>query len=106
MHNHDTVETFLVINGKWKLEYELDVGNHYTVLEPLDYIACPIGMERRFECIEAPAGQEEALLLGIIGGDAPAAEASPGSIQRMVDAGLFTPEQAKVRLENTATGVW
>jgi quercetin dioxygenase-like cupin family protein len=106
MHNHDTVETFLVISGKWKLEYELDVGNHYSVLEPLDFIACPIGIERRFECIESPAGQEEALLLGIVGGDAPSSEASPGSIQRCVDAGILTAEQARTRLQNTATGVW
>jgi hypothetical protein len=26
MHTHDTVETFMVISGKWKLEWESDTG--------------------------------------------------------------------------------
>ena len=106
MHTHDSLECFLVISGKWKLEYELDVGNHYTILEPLDFIACPTGLERRFECMEAPAGQEEGLMLGIVGGESPGAIASLGSVQRMVDAGLFTAEQAGTMIKNIGTGVW
>jgi quercetin dioxygenase-like cupin family protein len=106
MHTHDSVECFLVISGKWKLEYELDVGNHYTILEPLDFIACPIGLERRFECLESAPGEDEGLMLGIVGGESPAAIGSAGSIQRMVDAGLYTPEQAQTVLKDTATGVW
>jgi len=106
MHTHDSLECFLVLSGKFKIEYELDVGNHYTILDTLDFIACPTGLERRFECLEAAAGQEEGLMLGIVSGDSPAAVASLGSVQRMVDAGLFTKEQAGTMIKNIGTGVW
>ncbi len=96
MHTHDTVETFMVMHGHWKLEWELDTGTEGVTLEPLDFIACPIGLQRRFECVDAGPGREEGLLLGIIGGDAPAVEIAPASIRRLVDAGLCTPEQAAI----------
>ncbi len=96
MHTHDTVETFMVMHGKWKLEWELDTGTEGVTLEPLDFIACPIGLQRRFECIDAGPGRVEGLLLGIIGGDAPAVEIAPASIRRLLDAGLCTPEQAAI----------
>lgn len=103
MHVHDTVETFMVMHGKWKVEWELDSGTEGATLEPLDFIACPVGVQRRFECIEAGAGREEGLLLGVIGGDAPAVEISPhgierlieaGGLQRLIDAGIVKPERA------------
>lgn len=103
MHTHDTVETFMVMHGQWKVEFELDSGTEGVTLEPLDFIACPIGAQRRFECIDAGAGREEGLLLGVIGGDAPAVEISPGGIealiqagglQRLIDAGIVKPERA------------
>lgn len=94
MHTHDTVETFMVMHGTWKLEWELDSGTEAVTLGPLDFIACPIGVQRRFECIDAGAGRAEGLLLGIIGGDAPAAEIAPAGIARLIETGIFTPEQA------------
>lgn len=94
MHTHDTVETFMVMHGKWNLEWELDSGTEAVTLGPLDFIACPTGVQRRFECVDAGAGRVEGLLLGVIAGDAPAAEISPEGIQRLVDAGIYTPEQA------------
>jgi len=45
-------------------------------------------------------------MLGIVSGDSPAAVASLGSVQRMVDAGLFTKEQAGTMIKNIGTGVW
>jgi len=51
-------------------------------------------VQRRFECVEAGPDRDEGLLLGIIGGDAPAAEISPAGIQRLVDAGIFKAEPA------------
>ena len=87
MHCHDTVETFMVMHGKWKVEWELDSGTEGVTLEPLDFIACPIGLQRRFECVEAGPGRDEGLLLGVIGGDAPAVEISPEGIQRLIEAG-------------------
>lgn len=94
MHTHDTVETFMVMEGRWKLEWEVEGGVESVVLAPLDFIACPIGVQRRFECVEAPAGKTEGLLLGIIGGDAPAAEISPEGEQRLREAGIYPPEPA------------
>lgn len=94
MHTHDTVETFMVMHGTWKLEWELDSGTEAVTLAPLDFIACPIGVQRRFECIDAGPGRDEGLLLGIIGGDAPAAEISPEGVQRLIEAGIFKPAQA------------
>jgi len=69
MHLNDTVESFLFIKGKWKLEFELDKGTDYVILGPLDFIARPIGVEHRFECIEADPGEEEGLMLTIVAGD-------------------------------------
>jgi len=88
MHSHDTVETFMVMKGRWKVEWELDSGTEGVTLEPLDFIACPVGVQRRFECVEAPAGEREGLLLGVIGGDAPAAEISPQGVARLAEAGI------------------
>ena len=94
MHTHDTVETFMVMHGKWKLEWELDSGTESVTLAPRDFIASPIGVQRRLECIDAGPGRDEGLLLGIIGGDSPAAEISPEGVQRLIKAGIFKPEQA------------
>jgi len=104
MHTHDSLECFLVLGGKFKLEYELNVGNHYTILDTMDFIACPTGLERRFECLEAAPGQEEGMMLCIVSGDSPAAIGSAGSIQRMVDAGLWTKEQAEDPAKAIAAG--
>jgi quercetin dioxygenase-like cupin family protein len=90
MHTHDTVETFMPMRGTWKIEWEGDAGNDSVTLGPLDFIACPVGVQRRFECIEAGPGEAEGLLLGVIGGNAPAAEISPQGIRRLVEAGIFT----------------
>ena len=91
MHNHDTVETFMVMKGRWKVEWELDSGLAGIELGPLDFIACPIGVQRRFECVAAADGAEEGLLLGVIGGDNPAAEISPEGLRRLAEAGIPMP---------------
>jgi hypothetical protein len=78
----------------------------YVILGPLDFIACPIGMEHRFECVEADPGKDEGLILTIVSGDSPAAIGAPASIRHLLDAGIFTPEQAEAVLENTGTPHW
>ncbi len=60
--------------------------------------ACPIGVQRRFECVESAPGKDEGLILGMIAGESPAAEASPAAIRRLVEAGVFTPEQGQAAL--------
>lgn len=103
MHTHDTVETFIAIKGRWKVEWELESGVEGVVLGPQDVIACPVGVLRRFECVEAALGDDEGLLLGINVGDAPTAEGSPEAIQRLLDAGVFTSEQAKAAFDGLRT---
>lgn len=92
MHTHDTVETFMVMHGRWKLDMELAEGLQTIELDELDFIACPVGVQRRFECMDAGAGREEGLLLGVIGGNEPAAEISPQGVRRLVEAGIYTPD--------------
>ncbi|MBA2965674.1 cupin domain-containing protein [Ramlibacter sp. CGMCC 1.13660] len=93
MHTHDTVETFMVMKGTWKVEWEGDQGDAHVVLQPLDFIAVPVGVQRRFECLQPAAGEAEGLLLGMIGGNAPAAEIAPSGIERLIEAGIFQREK-------------
>lgn len=83
MHNHETVETFMGLKGRWLIEWEGDQGKDSVELKPFDFFACPVGVNRRFECIEPAEGEKVGLLLGIIEGNAPAAEFSVGSWDRI-----------------------
>lgn len=65
MHTHDTVETFILMHGKWKPERELDCGTEAVTLEAPDVIACPIEVQRRFEWVAAGAGRQDGLLLRV-----------------------------------------
>ncbi len=87
MHAHDTNETFIVIEGRWKLEWEGDKGDDHVILAPKDVVSFPVGVHRRFECVEAPEGKDEGLLLAVIAGEAPEAEYSADSRRRMEAAG-------------------
>ena len=89
MHNHDTIETFMCIKGRWRIDWEGAEGLQSVEMGPLDFFACPVGVQRRFECVEPAAGEKEALLLGIVQGDAPAGEFSPESVARMAEAGVL-----------------
>lgn len=83
MHNHETVETFMSVKGRWRLEWEGAQGNQSVELGPLDFFAVPPGVQRRFQCIEAGANEKVGVLLGMIEGTAPAAEFSPGAWKRI-----------------------
>jgi mannose-6-phosphate isomerase-like protein (cupin superfamily) len=91
MHAHDTNETFIVIDGRWKMEWEGDKGADHVVLGPRDVVSFPVGVHRRFECVEAPNGKEEGLLLAVIAGEAPEAEYSAEARRRMEAAGVALP---------------
>lgn len=95
MHTHNTVESFMCIKGTWRIEWEGVVGVDSVTLAPLDFIACPVGVQRRFECVTPADGESEGLLLGMVEGNSPAGEYSPESVQRMIEAGLMpAPEIA------------
>lgn len=89
MHNHDTCETFIPMSGQWRIEWELDGEVEAVELGPLDTIAVPPGVNRRFENVTTGAADGEThVLLGIITGDNPGAEFSQGAIAKLREAGL------------------
>lgn len=88
MHNHDTNETFLVVHGSWKMEWEGDQGNDEVVLGPLDVISFPVGVQRRFECVTPGEGRSQGLMLAVIEGEKPIAEFSPEARRRMAEGGV------------------
>ena len=48
-------------------------------------ISFPSGVMRRFECLEAPEGEETALIMFVVAGDAPAKEFSEAARERMAE---------------------
>ena len=91
MHNHATVETFLCVKGRWLIEWEGQEGNRSVELGLLEFFACPVGVPRRFECLEAGSGEKVGLLLGMVEGNAPAAEFSLSAWKRIEE---FKRQQA------------
>ncbi|KWT96751.1 MULTISPECIES: hypothetical protein [unclassified Variovorax] len=94
MHAHDTIETFMCIKGGWRIDWEGSDGIESVTLGLLDFIACPVGVNRRFECVSTDQGESEALLLGIIQGESPRGVYSQESMRRMEEAGTLSVEQA------------
>jgi quercetin dioxygenase-like cupin family protein len=75
MHNHDTNETFIPMTGKWRCSWENEQGEvEFVELGPLDVVSFPPGVSRRFENITPGDPEDEAILMFVIGGDAPRAE--------------------------------
>jgi quercetin dioxygenase-like cupin family protein len=95
MHTHDTNETFVVIAGTWMFEWEGDQGDDHVILKERDVVSFEPGSQRRFECVSAPEGAEKGMILAAIGGDTPAAEFSPESIEKMRAAGVEVQQAAE-----------
>jgi len=83
MHNHDTNETFVVISGKWRVQWNEGKDMESLDVGPLDIISVPAGCARRFENITHEEPGTEHMLLFVIGGDAPQNEFTPRSMQRV-----------------------
>ena len=88
MHNHDTNETFMPMEGVWRVTWEGDKGNDFVDLDRLDTISVPPQMQRQFHCLSAPPGKKGVLLV-VIGGDQPAAEFSPEAEAILAARGLM-----------------
>ena len=95
MHTHDTNETFVVVAGTWKFEWEGDQGDDHIILKERDIVSFEPGLQRRFECTSAPEGAENGMILGVIGGDTPVVEYSPEAIEKMRAAGVDVPQAAE-----------
>lgn len=90
-HTHDTNETFMCLEGRWRCEWEGEAGVESIELGKYDLISFQPGIQRRFESVEEARGGGEAVLLGVVGGDAPQAEYSPESVEMLVRAGKLPP---------------
>ena len=84
-HNHDTNETFVVMSGHWRVEWNEGADRQSLQVGPLDTISFPPGCARRFENITADEPDREHLLLFVIGGDAPQNEFTDAALTRIAD---------------------
>jgi oxalate decarboxylase/phosphoglucose isomerase-like protein (cupin superfamily) len=95
MHNHDTNETFIPMTGTWRASWEDENGKvEYIDLGPMDVVSFPPGMIRRFENVTNGDPNEEAILMFVIGGDAPQAEFTDQAMKRLEDAGAWSLQRA------------
>jgi len=83
MHNHDTNETFVVMSGRWRVEWNEGRDRESLEIGPLDTISFPPGCARRFENITHDEPAAEHMLLFVVGGDAPQNEFTPSSMKRV-----------------------
>ena len=92
MHNHDTNETFICITGKWRASWENETGAvEHVDLDPLDVISFPPGAIRRFENVTPGDPDQDAILMFVIGGDAPRAEFTDQAMAELERAGVWPP---------------
>ena len=91
MHNHDTNETFIPMTGKWRCSWiDEKSGVDYVDVGPMDVVSFPPGCARRFENITPGDPNVEAILMFVIGGDAPKAEFTDEAMEELVAAGAWT----------------
>jgi len=90
MHNHDTNETFIAMTGRWRCSWENEKGAvEHVDLDPLGVISFPPGAIRRFENVTEGDRDAEAILMFVIGGDAPRAEFTDQAMQQLEKAGVW-----------------
>jgi mannose-6-phosphate isomerase-like protein (cupin superfamily) len=85
MHNHDTSETFVVVSGRWLVQWNEGEAMESLEVGPNDTISFPAGCARRFENITRGDPGAEHMLLFVIGGNAPQNEFTPRSMQRVAE---------------------
>ncbi len=80
LHSHDSEEVFIVMTGRWKVAWGTN-GENQIELDRFDGVSVPSGVMRSFENL----GDEENILMAIIGGKHPGAcvwsEAIIGKLQ-------------------------
>ncbi len=85
MHNHDTNETFVVMSGRWRVEWNEPPHTESLEVGRLDCISFPPGCARRFENVTHDEPGAEHMLLFVIGGDAPQNEFTARSMARVAE---------------------
>lgn len=86
MHNHDTSETFVVLEGRWRIKIQGESAEESADLQRYDVVTIPPGVHRAFECLETDAGQETGLLLAMVAKQTP--EGAPAAVE-------FSPESIR-----------
>ncbi|MDF3313154.1 hypothetical protein P3H15_50505 [Rhodococcus sp. T2V] len=72
LHVHDGNETFIPVNGRWKIIFG-SKEEHSIELGPLDCIAVPAYLPRRFVNITVGTPDEENILIAVLAGSRPKA---------------------------------
>ncbi|HSH06551.1 MAG TPA: cupin domain-containing protein [Burkholderiales bacterium] len=94
-HNHDTNETFIAMTGTWRASWYDNRGQvQHVDLKPLDLISFPPGVARRFMNVTPGSKRRHAILMFVIGGNAPRAEFTAASVAELVEAGYWKPAPA------------
>ena len=90
LHNHDTNETFICMTGVWRASWENEKGKlEHVDLKPLDVISFPPGASRRFMNLKKGPGGRRAVLMFVIGGNAPSAEFTAESMDELEQKGIW-----------------
>ncbi len=100
LHAHEnTVENFFCVRGRFEISWG-DNGEHSTILEPLDFISVPPGVNRNFKnisdetgylfvVIQTPEGDEfDKVAFAPSLGEEIAEEFGPDTVARMNDIGF------------------
>ena len=75
-----------LVAGVFNPEGRLAIPGHEEIeVGPCDVVSFPPGCLRRFQCVAAPAGETEAVMLFVIGGNAPAAAFSEKAYERIAE---------------------
>jgi len=85
MHTHNTNETFMPITGTWRCEFNEGDARDHVDLGPLDVVAFPPGMARRFMNVTKDEPDVEHILLFVIAGNAPEAQYTDAAKQFMAE---------------------
>jgi quercetin dioxygenase-like cupin family protein len=92
LHNHRTVEVFVVLTGTWSVQWG-DEGENELTLSQWDTISIPTGIMRGFR----NDGADEAYLLAIVGGDDPGRVAWANDVMNAVrEKGFDLDERGKI----------
>ena len=66
-HDHETIEAFMALSGRWKIFWGDDEDTHHVIIEKFDTVSVPIGAMRGFRNV----GGEKAMLMVTVGGTDP-----------------------------------
>ena len=92
LHNHRTVEVFVVLTGTWSVQWG-DHGENELTLGQWDVISVPTGIMRGFR----NDSTDEAYMLALVGGDDPGRVAWADNVMNAVrDKGFDLDEQGKI----------